>query len=615
MGIGDWGLGIGPNPQSPIPNPQSPIPNPHMIIIKIFLKINLNKNNNVKQLKYINNILMGVTDDIFSKNKLSLKNFDEILNDLIKNESNKKILKEIGLINEYLSVISNNEPNLLVYYSKNHKIIQNLKFLTKMRENFLEWAKYIFDITKDDLDSIQKFNGKIDLLKRTNLTKEYFQNNTKKYIFGAKTFNKLINYGFPPNLRIFIWDIIIAEKYNNHQPFNNDKELTEYRLLLSKVKPNPQIEKDIHRTFIKEGEQTPNNIQILKNILNCVHNYNPSGYCQGMNFIIGFLLKITNFNEIMTFYFFKHILNDIKGYFEVGLPLLHKNVNIFENYFSDCYKKIYKHFKKHEIINEFYISKWLQTLFTLSLPFEELAIIWDILLIRGFDFIIFICLALFDFIESDIIKLKESADIINYLEKFLKSEGENLIPINIKFFEQIDDYIIPLNEILEKAQELEKKYRNKEYSNNKINNNNLISDNQLYRYKFNSGEIKSNKISFKDNLNNSANINKDIVLNKDKPKVVSNFANNNLNNINKNSINNSLNLMNSNKNNILNFDKTIDNKPNYYSTKNLMTYNFNNFNTNINPNYQIQNNNMGYYQNNINPNMIYNSNKFLYYNQ
>ena len=22
--IGDWGLGIGPNPQSPIPNPQSP---------------------------------------------------------------------------------------------------------------------------------------------------------------------------------------------------------------------------------------------------------------------------------------------------------------------------------------------------------------------------------------------------------------------------------------------------------------------------------------------------------------------------------------------------------------------------------------------------------------
>jgi len=31
MGIGDWGLGPIPNPQSPIPNPQSPIPNLYFI--------------------------------------------------------------------------------------------------------------------------------------------------------------------------------------------------------------------------------------------------------------------------------------------------------------------------------------------------------------------------------------------------------------------------------------------------------------------------------------------------------------------------------------------------------------------------------------------------------
>jgi hypothetical protein len=39
MGIGDWGLGIGPNPQSPIPNPQSPIPIKNPIYInKSFYK-------------------------------------------------------------------------------------------------------------------------------------------------------------------------------------------------------------------------------------------------------------------------------------------------------------------------------------------------------------------------------------------------------------------------------------------------------------------------------------------------------------------------------------------------------------------------------------------------
>jgi len=42
---GDWGLGIAPNPQSPIPNPQSPIPNPHLRYY--FL-------DNISKIKYLN---------------------------------------------------------------------------------------------------------------------------------------------------------------------------------------------------------------------------------------------------------------------------------------------------------------------------------------------------------------------------------------------------------------------------------------------------------------------------------------------------------------------------------------------------------------------------------
>jgi hypothetical protein len=41
LGIGDWGLGPIPNPQSPIPNPQSPIPK-LIIIIKIDFIIIMN---------------------------------------------------------------------------------------------------------------------------------------------------------------------------------------------------------------------------------------------------------------------------------------------------------------------------------------------------------------------------------------------------------------------------------------------------------------------------------------------------------------------------------------------------------------------------------------------
>jgi len=45
LGMGDWGLGIGPNPQSPIPNPQSPIPKLCLIYIEI-------RKNNIYIFKY-----------------------------------------------------------------------------------------------------------------------------------------------------------------------------------------------------------------------------------------------------------------------------------------------------------------------------------------------------------------------------------------------------------------------------------------------------------------------------------------------------------------------------------------------------------------------------------
>jgi len=54
LGIGDWGLGIGPNPQSPIPNPQ--ILKLHKTIISynyIFINENLINNYNLKYFYYI----------------------------------------------------------------------------------------------------------------------------------------------------------------------------------------------------------------------------------------------------------------------------------------------------------------------------------------------------------------------------------------------------------------------------------------------------------------------------------------------------------------------------------------------------------------------------------
>ena len=544
--------------------------------------------------------------DAFSQNTLSFSKVAEILNNLISQgggiqSQNKQVLQEIGLLNEYSYIISDKANNEIVYYSKNNKIIENLIPLKKMRSIFLEWNKYLFDIRNEELANIQLFNMKIESFKSRSLKKDFFQNNIKKYLFKDKAFNKLLNYGIPNKLRFFIWDIVLSEKYNNNHYYNYDQELKEYKILLGKKGSDAQIEKDINRTFMKENEQTPNNIQILKNILSCINIYNSSGYCQGMNFIVGYLLKMTNYDEVKTFYIFKNILFDIKGYFEEGLPLLKKNNNLFNINFKELCPKLYKHFQKHDIVNEFWVSKWLQTLFTLSIPFEELTIIWDVLLIRGFDFILYICLAIIEFIEKDLLELKESAEIVSYLEKVLNARD---IPAQKKFFEESNNFIIPLNEVLGRAYDLEKK--NVGGNDKRPYYDRRKSDSNLVNFKFN------NLKELNKNSNNIINKNDEqsIISKKTSESPINKNINSSVNVLNqKNNLQNPKNIAQNNINN----NNIQDRKIPFYSTKTLETYNFGDLNQN-NIRGNLQNNGKNLFNKNSSVNLNFAPVQFQYIN-
>jgi hypothetical protein len=457
---------------------------------------------------------MGAINDIFSQNKLSFSKISEILNTLLSQEASKaqntQVLQEIGFLKEFSYITSDRVSNEIIYYSNNNKILKNVIMGEQLRDNFLEWTKYLFDINDEELASIQNLNKKIDNLKRKPLTIDFFQNNIKKHLFRNTNFQKLLEFGIPNNFRYFIWNIIISIKYNRNHYYNYNQELKEYKSILEKQVNNPQIEKDINRTFISYNEQTNNNFKILRNILNCINKYNESGYCQGMNFIIGYLLKVSNFDEVRTFYIFKSILFDIKGYFEEGFPLLKKNTNIFNKYFKQLYPKLHKHFQKYEILNDFWVGKWFQTLFTLCVQFEELNIIWDILLIKGFDFIIYISLAIVDFIEKDILELKDSSDIIAFFDNVLNPKAN--VSVNKNYFEAIDNYIIPINEVISKAFELERKLNLNSNKNidNRMHYIGRKSDNHLANFKFN-------------NLSSSLNTEKEV---KADSKMSSKFLNN-----------------------------------------------------------------------------------------
>ena len=544
---------------------------------------------------------MGVINDAFSQNKITFSKVEKILENLLRQEKNKSlnknILEEIGLLKEY-SHITNNSSNELIYFSPKIKTIKKYIKPSKIKSNFIQWIQVLFDIRNEDSDEV--LHQKIEKLKKIPLNKTFFQKNIKKSLIHNTSFEKLISYGIPSNLRSFVWDVIIEEKYGNHTYFNYDQELKEYKSLLKNAHIIPQIEKDINRTFIKESDKTTKNIQKLRNILNCINIYTKFGYCQGMNFIAGFLLKVTKFDEIKTFYIFKNIYSDIKGYYENGFPLLNKNISIFDNYFHELNPKLYNHFKKTETYNELWVGKWFQTLFTLSLAYEELCPIWDILLFKGFNYIIYISLSIIESMEQHLLELNDSSDIYEYMNNTLNSSDAVCQYNNL--LEGHEEIIIPLNVILSKSFEIEKNIKEEHksiyYSTNykHKNNDNLlnISNNNT------NTNTNINKINSKtENINRLSNDNDSIDTKESENSIKrsctslsSKTCHINIlpssNSVNKQSHINKL------KNNLyktgfeLNNNDIVRKKSTFFSSKNLQSYNFYENNGSFNKRASIQ---------------------------
>ena len=591
---------------------------------------------------------MGAINDIFTQNTITFTQIEEIFKILLEQNvnkpKNKKALQEIGLLKEYSYIKSSNE---LTYFSKKNKIIKAFTNNSTIKKIFVEWTKILFDINKNDLESVQKFNNRIDNLKKNPLSKAFFQNNLKKYLFKNKLFNNLLNYGIPNNLRELVWEIAISEKYNGHKFFNYEEEQKEYNSYLKNVQSNSQIEKDLNRTIMNESEKTKQNLYILKNILNCINKYN-DGYCQGMNFIVGFLLKITNYEEIKTFYIFKNILPEIKGYFEDDFPLLKKNISIFDEYFKKLYPKLYNHFKNNDVFNELWVGKWFQTLFTLSIPFEELCNIWDILIIKGFYYIIYIGLAFIGSIQNELLKLNDSSDILSFIKSTLNPKDVILIYKN-QLEEEQNKNIIPLYEILSNSKKIEKLIQNMNYNNFTETRK---SDNNLNNY---SKILKKEKIEMSNDLNSSFNKKRDensvnikhSFSSKSSSTLSSSISinsDNNSNLINTSSLSSTQNSINKLKNNLYNnefINKTTVRKSTFFSSKSLIPftlYNENNLTQkNVRESLNIKNNNLNMnnlrnsynllkypaqagqciYYNNMNYNIIYNrphyKNTLIYY--
>ena len=163
--------------------------------------------------------------------------------------------------------------------------------------------------------------------------------------------------------RLNIWENILnirelKKKYNY-------KEILD---LPNEEKVSSEIEVDIQRTYFKNLPNQYEEQKKISNILNSISKLNEQiKYCQGMNYIVSFLLEIVN-NEEETFYIFLSFFKSTEYslIFEKDLDKLKCFFYIFQRLISLYEPEIYNLFNSNSINVNYFLPHWFITLFLSS---------------------------------------------------------------------------------------------------------------------------------------------------------------------------------------------------------------------------------------------------------
>ena len=533
----------------------------------------------------------------FEKIELILK---KTINDKELNHSIKNNSIVYNLYCEYYELKLQSTQQQMYQSSELAKNMNSFTPLRKLKQIFLQWFNILYDIENIEFRAANDLNR----LRSENFSLEnYFKNNLKKHYKNNKNFFlKLVSKGIPSRLRTDVWAIILEyeekKDFNNSTILNSKEEKIEFINLLSqKNLYEKQISNDISRTFVNENHQTNFNMKLLKDLLIALTNLDKDlGYCQGINFIVSFILQLTNFSKYKTYHLSKLIIPKIKNYYSENFPKLYKNLKLFDTNFKYFYPKLYEHFKKNELINELFVGKWIQTLFTICVPFNELCIIWDTFLAYGFNFIVFISLAILEHTEKELLKLNDTSDIIKFLKNTLNPDKKDLKQnIYIEYENDIRKYIIPISDIISTAKKIKTNYENNKnfIDNIKISNSynsryksifdfikdNYMKDESSLPLKSTSDDPASNKID--DNKNDKilkSRIVKKVKINRHKDNYTN--ENINFNEKKRNSASScirSKNIFNHKKENLNQLNISDNNNYNYDSNNNSIVHNSTNF--------------------------------------
>ena len=266
-------------------------------------------------------------------------------------------------------------------------------------------------------------NEKIQLISLSKLFKKDISKKIYKHTLKQKNTSV--------KTHIEIWKIFL--NYKKLKEINKDifekflKELKDNETQEKYQKIFKVIDADINRTeFIHSKEK---GLIATNNILKSLQLYNiENNYCQGMNYMASYLYQNT-LNEEESFYIILGLFTAKKfsSIFQKGMSKLKTYFSLMDKLIYLYIPKIHFHFKKNQIIPDFFLSPYFITLFTHLYPFIKernnifIMRVWDEFIINGWKSIFEVILTLLKIKEKFILSL-EGDELVDYLVNRINKE-------------------------------------------------------------------------------------------------------------------------------------------------------------------------------------------------
>lgn len=196
----------------------------------------------------------------------------------------------------------------------------------------------------------------------------------------------------------------------------------------------PLILIDVPRTFTHSLRIPESTLESLGRILNAYANLNPEvGYCQGMNFLAGLLLRVISpsasyisLEEEEDVYWMFVCLMDydsLRDFYRDGFPLLMKYTIAFYELMKLEIPDLLTHFDKEGISPSLFLHQWYLSLFVNCLPFPTVLILWDSIIADGLPVVLTLSVSLLKVLKNVLMKM-DFEQIIKFFKTMRNGDEE-----------------------------------------------------------------------------------------------------------------------------------------------------------------------------------------------